>query len=73
MSARQFAESYVTPKGVKCKLIGRWGDMVAYYAGDDGNAYSFNACIPGARVVCDGNLEEFRARFGRMYRGELFA
>lgn len=67
----RFAKTHETRKGVKLRLIGQWKDLAAYYEGEDGNAYSFSACIVGAGFVNCGPVAEFRATFNGKYRGEL--
>ena len=69
----RFAKTYETAKGVKLKLIGEWQDLAAYYEGEDGNAWSFSACVPGARPVNCGPIAEFRDTFKGKFRGELFS
>ena len=56
--------------GIELDLIGDWADLAAYYAGADGNAWSFSAAT--GRFSCCGELAEFLAAFAQRYRGRLF-
>lgn len=66
-SKARFAR-FTEHRGIGMSLIGYWADLAGYYAGTDGNAWSY-AC--GGWSNC-GELASFRANFSRRYRGELF-
>lgn len=60
--------------GVKMAMIGYWSDLVAYYAGSDGNAWSFsNGAGYGGNWSNEGPINEFVASFGKRRRGQLLA
>ena len=37
-----FSRQTIGPHGVKMAMIGGWSDLCAYYAGSDGNAWSYS-------------------------------
>lgn len=59
-------------------LIGEWMELVSYYKGDDGNAWSCHFSGGGnGKWVNEGELDFFRKRFdpdfkGCKLRGRLF-
>lgn len=56
--------------GVKLSRIGGWIDLAIYYAGSDGNAWSYQS----GHWTNMGELEAFKARLAKgFYRGELEA
>lgn len=50
--------------GIKMRLIGGWMDLAAYYAGSDGNAWSYQSgwsnCGPLAEFIKNGKLARVR-------------
>lgn len=60
--------------GIKMTMIGYWQDLQAYYAGSDGNVYSFsNGAGYGGNWSNCGPIDEFRSALlsGKRFRGQL--
>ncbi len=59
-------------KGAALTLIGQWQDIVAYYAGSDGNVWAYQRGALPYFSNC-GPVSEFRANFAARQRGNLFS
>ena len=63
----RFSKETVGPQGIRMTRIGGWSDLTAYYAGSDGNAWSYWHVWTN-----HGELVAFKlALMMGKYRGEL--
>lgn len=66
---KQFAQE-TESRGIRMTLVGQWADLVAYYRGTDGNAWSWSGCT--GSWSNEGEYADFVRTFSQRRRGHLF-